>query len=419
MGNMNSILSSFKQQGDLNSKIWSKSKGQEYKMDPKVRSRLLEISYEFVSFLDVNIIVSDIIMTGSLSNFNWSKYSDVDLHILVDFDQFSEQELPLYEELFRLKKTIYNDKHNITIYGYDVEVYVQNEFESHFSSGVYSFFPNDWLVKPKKENVNIDKSLIKSKAKQWMDIIDSVIENAKDVSLDESKRMVKKYKEKLKKYRTCGLEKNGENSNENIVFKILRRNGYIEKLHTFQTKQVDKLLSLKESSQINFSNPVGSRNITSKYGERWGKKHHGVDIAVPSGTVVVSPANGRVIDAEIRNNSCGGTLYIDHGGGIKTRYCHLKRIDVRKGDTIKQGETVGLTGGGPQDIGKGRSTGAHLHFELYQNGKTIDPEPFIVSGKIITPSQSSVTNYGNTETENNLNKFVQAGIGQFFNPNLT
>lgn len=406
MDNINTIISSFKQQNDLNSKIWYKSKGQEYKMNPKVRVKLLEIAHEFISFLDVDVVVSDIIMTGSLANFNWSKFSDIDLHIVADFEQFSKQELPLYEELFRLKKTIYNDKHDITIYGYDVEVYVQDESESHFSSGVYSLLSDNWLVKPKKEKINIDKNLIKSKSKQWMEIIDGVIENAKDEPIDDAKELLKKYKEKLKKYRTCGLEKDGEYSDENIVFKILRRNGYIEKLYNFQNKHEDKLLSLSEAEMSKLLNPVNSTRISSKFGNRWGKKHGGIDIAVPSGTKVVSPANGTVIDSEIRNDSCGGTLYIDHGNGLKTRYCHLKEIKVRKGDRVNQGDIVAFTGGGPQDIGKGRSTGAHLHFELYQNGKTVDPEPYLIGGKPITKSsntQSSGTQSSNVPSNTETN----------------
>ena len=148
-------------------------------------------------------------------------------------------------------------------------------------------------------------------------------------------------------------------------------------------------------------NPVNSTRISSKYGERWGKKHHGIDIAVPSGTKVVSPANGTVIDSEIRNDSCGGTLYIDHGNGLKTRYCHLKEIKVRKGYKVNQGDIVAFTGGGPQDIGKGRSTGAHLHFELYQNGKTVDPEPYLIGGKDITKSSDTQSNDDSPNAQTN------------------
>ena len=170
----------------------------------------------------------------------------MDLHIIVDFKQFSEKELPLYEELFRLKKTLYNDKHNITIYGYDVELYVQDDVEKHFSSGEYSVLFDEWVSEPKNENVEIDTQSVKIKSEEWMKTIDDVIENAKDESLDDAKKLIDRYKDKLKKYRTSGLEKGGELSNENLVFKVLRRNGYLEKLFDFQNEYIDKSLSLNE-----------------------------------------------------------------------------------------------------------------------------------------------------------------------------
>ena len=246
MSNLKSILSSFRLQDELNPKFWNSQEDEVETMAPKVRERLLEIAYEFIDFLGVDVIVSDVVMTGSLANFNWSKYSDVDLHIIVDFKQFSEKELPLYEELFRLKKTLYNDKHNITIYGYDVELYVQDDVEKHFSSGEYSVLFDEWVSEPKNENVEIDTQSVKIKSEEWMKTIDDVIENAKDESLDDAKKLIDRYKDKLKKYRTSGLEKGGELSNENLVFKVLRRNGYLEKLFDFQNEYIDKSLSLNE-----------------------------------------------------------------------------------------------------------------------------------------------------------------------------
>jgi len=248
MSNLTKILSSFKNQKTLNPKVWIKE-GSEIKINPNVRKKLLGIANDFIEFLKVDIIVTDIIMTGSLANYNWSEFSDVDLHIVANFEQFPEEQLPLYEELFTLKKTIYNDKHNLKIFGYDVELYVQNETEAHFSSGVYSVLFDEWANKPKKENIKVDTDLIKSKSKQWMDMIDGVLENAKDESVEEAKKLIKKYKDKLKKYRTCGLQKEGEYSDENLVFKVLRRNGYIEKLYNFETEHVDKEYSLKEISK--------------------------------------------------------------------------------------------------------------------------------------------------------------------------
>ena len=244
MDKYSEILSSFKVQDTLNPKIWDDVESSP-KLKSDIRERLLEIAYQFVDFLGVDIVVSDIIMTGSLSNFNWSKFSDVDLHIVANYNQFPPNQVDLYKELFNLKKIIFNEKHDITIFGYDIELYVQDEAETHFSSGVYSVLFDEWANEPKKESVSIDKEKLKSKSKQWMEIIDGVLENAKDEDIETAKSIVKKYKDKLKKYRTCGLEKNGEYSYENLVFKILRRNGYIEKLHNFGNEFLDKKLSLK------------------------------------------------------------------------------------------------------------------------------------------------------------------------------
>jgi hypothetical protein len=239
------ILKSFEPQKELNPNVWV-GKSNEPKMNPKIRERLLEIAYEFIEFLDVDILITDIILTGSLSNYNWSKFSDFDLHIVANFQQFQENQVVLYEKFFNLKKLIFNQKHDITIKGYEVELYVQNETESHFSSGVYSVLYDEWANVPKKEKISIDKELIKEKAKQWMNIIDELLDSIKDDDVDTTKKIVQKYKDKLKKYRTCGLEKDGEYSTENLVFKILRRNGYIEKLHDKTTEIVDKKLSMNQ-----------------------------------------------------------------------------------------------------------------------------------------------------------------------------
>jgi hypothetical protein len=216
-------------------------------MSSKVRDRLLDIAYEFIEFLGVDVIISDVVMMGSLANYNWSRFSDVDLHLIADFEQFSEKELPLYEELFELKKTLFNDRHNIKIYGYDVELYVQDDVKA-FSSGEYSVLFDEWKKKPKKEKVEIDTELIKNKSEHWMKIIDEVIDNLDDKSMESGVDSINKIKDKLKKYRTSGLEKGGEMSDENLVFKVLRRNGYIGKLFNFKTEYQDKKLSLKEKS---------------------------------------------------------------------------------------------------------------------------------------------------------------------------
>jgi murein DD-endopeptidase MepM/ murein hydrolase activator NlpD/predicted chitinase len=381
MNDFNSILKSFNIQDNLNPKFWKKSeKDETTKLNPEIRKRLLEIAHQFIEFLKVDIVVSDIIITGSISNYNWSKFSDIDLHIMADFGQFPKKTLPLYEELFKLKKAVFNDKHDIKIYGYDVELYVQDDTESHTSTGIYSVLNDEWVIEPKKEDFKVNKELIKEKSKQWMDIIDSVIESAKDENLEDAKKIITKYKEKLKKYRSCGLEKGGEYSDENLVFKVLRRNGYVEKLFDFDNKNMDDKLTLKEAV---LNRPIDSWNITSPYGPRWGKQHHGIDLGTPSGTEIKSPSDGVVLDAAFKDGACGGTIYIDHENGYKTRYCHAKEINVSKGDRVKSGEVIGLTGGGKDDKGRGNSQGAHLHFEMYKDGKIVDPQSIEYSKELV------------------------------------
>jgi hypothetical protein len=234
------IINSFVTKDELNPKIWDNDDT----LNKEVREKLLAVATEFIDFLGVPILVEDIIFTGSLSNYNWSKYSDIDLHIVADFNQFSDNMLPLYEELFKVKKTLFNTDHDIKIFGYEVELYVQDSHAAHFSSGVYSVLKNEWNNKPKKENIKVDKNLINEKSKQWMEIIDTALDAASDVTADDARDILKKIREKLKKYRTCGLEKKGEYSDENLVFKVLRRNGYIEKIMNFENDVVDKELSL-------------------------------------------------------------------------------------------------------------------------------------------------------------------------------
>lgn len=240
----------------LNPKIWelpnerfmSDPKGQVETMVPKVRERLLDIANQFVEFLDVPVFVDDVIMTGSLANYNWSNYSDVDLHIIVDFTQFPEEQIELFQKLFTLKKILFNTNHDITIKNFEVELYAQDEKEIHTSSGVYSVLYDEWITKPEKINVKVDNTVLMNKVKSWTEKIDEVIEDVKESNdLEKSKEIIDKLKKKLKDYRGEGLSGDGEFSYENLVFKFLRRNGYIEKLFNFEDKLIDKTLSLENS----------------------------------------------------------------------------------------------------------------------------------------------------------------------------
>jgi hypothetical protein len=241
------ILSSFYIKDNLNSKIWTNPENpSETKMKEDIRLNLIEIADAFIDFLGYDIFIQDITMTGSLANYNWSNFSDIDLHIMYDYKESGPEE-ELFKDLFKLKKTLFNSTHNITVKGYDVELYVQDINEPHYSTGVYSVLYDEWIEEPEKEKIKIDTDIIKDKVNQWTDLIDTLIDNAdNNEDLEISVDKINDIKDRLKKYRQTGLEKEGEYSYENLVFKFLRRNGYIQKLFDFQNELLDKKLSLSQ-----------------------------------------------------------------------------------------------------------------------------------------------------------------------------
>ena len=245
---MDNIISSFLVKDTLNPEIWDNYDNvEEPKMKPEIRNGLLDIANEFIDFVGFDIFVQDITMTGSLANFNWSDYSDIDLHIIYDFKESGEQE-EIFKDLFNLKRTVFNSQHDITVKGYEVELYVQDMNEPHMSTGVYSVLYNEWMKQPKPEEVIIDTKKIESKSQNWMDIIDNTIEGVEEeIDLDSALLKLDSVKDKIKKFRSGGLEKGGEYSYENLVFKFLRRNGYIQKLFDNKNELIDKTLSIKEN----------------------------------------------------------------------------------------------------------------------------------------------------------------------------
>lgn len=234
------IVKSFETKETLSDQIFEEKKGH-FVMRDEIKKRLLEVSNDFIESLGVEFFIHDIVLTGSLANYNWSQYSDVDLHILIDFEE-SKYEMDILKEFFDAKKNVWNEKHDIKIKGYDVEVYVQDVNEEHISSGVYSILHNKWIIEPEKDKPNIDDRKILEKGEEFGKKIDHLTKNPKDITIDQLEDLRKKIKE----FRQSGLESGGEYSYENLTFKLLRRNGYIQKLLRLKTQLTDKKLSITQ-----------------------------------------------------------------------------------------------------------------------------------------------------------------------------
>jgi antitoxin component YwqK of YwqJK toxin-antitoxin module len=218
----------------LNPKIWDEND----KLKKRIKETLMAIGQEFHKSLDVEAPIDDIIFTGSLANFNWSEYSDVDLHVLIDFNKFDDKEL--IKKYFDAKKAVWNDNHDIKIKGYDVELYAQDKDEPHESTGIYSVMNDEWIKKPKPQDVKIDKQTIKKKVRQFESEYNRIVQLYKDGKYEETRKALDKIKDKIKKYRKAGLDKGGEMATENLVFKTMRRSGLMDKIYELGLETTDK-----------------------------------------------------------------------------------------------------------------------------------------------------------------------------------
>jgi hypothetical protein len=217
----------------LNPKIWEGDK-----INPEVVSKLKDIARAFEEFVGINLDVIDYTITGSNANYTWTEYSDLDLHLIVPGTPTEEQ-----RELFSAKKALWAEQHNITIKGLPVETYVQGEDEPHHSTGVYSIVKDKWLIEPKKVKPQIDDASVEAKK-------DSIMRDIESAMLSKDLAKLRLVKEKITKMRKAGLERAGEWSVENLVFKILRNLGLIDEITEKIRELEDQELSLEQQDNL-------------------------------------------------------------------------------------------------------------------------------------------------------------------------
>lgn len=257
-------IKSFYLKDELNPKLWDS-----FELDEDVREKLLQIAQDFYNSTELEADVKDIILTGSLANYNWSeKYSDYDLHILINFNDIDDN-VELVKKFTDSAKKIWNDNHDIRIKGYEVEVYIQSIDEIHKSSGVFSLLKNKWNVKPEKIEFIPDENEISEKAKSIMMSIDDIEEQVDEDKYSKLKEKIDKVWKKIKKQRQSGLEDGGEFSIGNLVFKLLRRNGYVSKIMELKRysydKQFESINEWYDDTLLNFFYELDS--LSKKYEE--------------------------------------------------------------------------------------------------------------------------------------------------------
>ncbi len=214
---------------ELNNSFW---KGDSF--DPQIREKLIKIAEDFYNSLNLNVPISDIQLTGSLANYNWTDKSDLDVHILVDFSKIDDN-VDLVKKSLDGMRFIWNLRHKVILRGHDVEVYIQDIEFPHTASGLFSLMNNKWIRVPKYNLPEIDYNDVD---KKFDGIVSEILEmenlinstNFSSVSEEEIYQHAVKLKSKIIKMRTEGLAREGEFSVENLVFKKLRNEGYIQKI---------------------------------------------------------------------------------------------------------------------------------------------------------------------------------------------
>lgn len=218
----------------LNPLLWE-PRGQ---LKPEVRGALLRISEDFEQTINIDFPILDRVITGSNVNYNYTKDSDLDLHIITDYTKIDCAEEA--DELFDALRHLYEHEHDIQIHGIPVTLYVEDVNTPGVSAGIYSIDKDRWIQRAKPIQLDtIDKKQVLEQTVMWHTIIDHVMAK-QDYDLALSTQRL------VRNYRKLGLKQpQAEFSTANLVYKQLRSDKTIDKLNDHVNSLHDKELSIQ------------------------------------------------------------------------------------------------------------------------------------------------------------------------------
>lgn len=225
----------------LNPKFWDTDD----KLDQGIRKKLLKIARDFYDSVDLDTEIIDIYFMGSMCNYNYSKLSDLDTHIIIDYEKAGPKDLVL--KAVEGERFQWNTRHKISLRGHDVELYIQDVNEKKSHAAIYSLLNDEWVQKPKYDPPKITEDDILPKYNSYVYEITELEKILKSkTDLDEIEKYYKRSKDikkKLSEARVMGIKSDGEFSIENLVFKKLRNNGFVGKLINIKNKLYDKMFA--------------------------------------------------------------------------------------------------------------------------------------------------------------------------------
>lgn len=233
------LIESYEIHEQLNKKIFDGEK-----LKPEVREKILDIVDEFIDNLWIKIDVLDIQLLGSNASYNYTDQSDMDIHIITNFELLNVPE-EVANALYNLEKSNFNDKYDITIKGIPVELYVEDVNSGAVSNGVYSVVNDNWIKFPKKI-INVPKYDLDKQISIWENKINNVVNNG---TIDDIKNVINI----LYMIRKNSITVDGEFGKGNVLFKELRNKGLLDSLKNKVRKITSNTLSLESVQNLTLS----------------------------------------------------------------------------------------------------------------------------------------------------------------------
>ena len=220
-------FSSLEAKDELSTALW-----QDGQLREEMLHRLSQLASDFMEYLKLDVDVQDVLLVGSMAGYNHSKHSDIDLHLVLDFSEISSDK-DLLRKYFMLAKSKWNRSRSVMLSGHDVEIYVEDVDDERIPSATYSVKRGEWISQPSKEGLTIDYEGVTKKVNEKMSEVDELQSLYEDGEYKEAFLFGKDLRSKLRNFRQAGLDDEGEYSNENLAFKVLRRSGTLDRINEY------------------------------------------------------------------------------------------------------------------------------------------------------------------------------------------
>ena len=220
-------FSSLEAKDELSTALW-----QDGQLKEEILHRLSQLASDFMDYLKLDVDVQDVLFVGSMAGYNHSKHSDIDLHLVLDFSEISSDK-DLLRKYFMLAKSKWNRSRSVMLAGHDVEIYVEDVDDERIPSATYSIKRGEWINQPSKEELTIDYEGVTKKVNEKMSEVGELHSLYEDGQYKEAFLFGKDLRAKLRNFRQAGLDDEGEYSNENLAFKVLRRSGVLDRINEY------------------------------------------------------------------------------------------------------------------------------------------------------------------------------------------